>query len=91
MQPDSRRCEAILELQGGVCALCGEKPEREGASSSCWHIDHDHRCRAPSDFARSICGGCVRGLLHSGCNARGVAWHEALSLIVGTGAAWTTT
>ncbi|QEV54056.1 hypothetical protein CP981_22575 [Streptomyces platensis] len=71
---------AILEFQGGVCALCGEKPEREDASSSYWHIDHDHQCCAPSDAAWSICGGCVRGLLCIGCNARGVAWYELLPL-----------
>lgn len=68
---------AILEFQGGVCALCGNGPERD-ASSSYWHIDHDHECCEPSDAAWSICGGCVRGLLCSGCNARGVAWYEAL-------------
>ncbi|MBX7546930.1 hypothetical protein K1Y78_02630 [Streptomyces sp. tea 10] len=68
---------AILELQGGVCALCGRGPERD-ASSSYWHIDHDHACCEPSDAAWSICGACVRGLLCSGCNARGLAWYEQL-------------
>ncbi|WP_078937206.1 endonuclease domain-containing protein [Streptomyces gottesmaniae] len=68
---------AILELQGGVCALCGRGPDHDG-SPSYWHIDHDHACCKPSDAAWSICGACVRGLLCSGCNARGLAWYELL-------------
>ncbi|WP_392676480.1 endonuclease domain-containing protein [Streptomyces sp. LN785] len=72
--PDVR---AILKLQGYVCALCGIGPDgREDRSY--WHIDHDHDCCTPSDAAWAICGGCVRGLLCSGCNTRGVAWYERL-------------
>ncbi|MFE2988635.1 endonuclease domain-containing protein [Streptomyces sp. NPDC059262] len=69
---------AILEFQGSVCALCGNGPEGRVESSSYWHIDHDHKCCQPSDSAWAICGACVRGLLCSGCNARGLAWYEDL-------------
>ncbi|MEU6825442.1 endonuclease domain-containing protein [Streptomyces atriruber] len=68
---------AILDLQGGVCALCGQGPDRDGSSSH-WNIDHDHECCKPSDAAWSICGACVRGLLCRECNARGLAWYESL-------------
>ncbi|MFC9191317.1 endonuclease domain-containing protein [Streptomyces cyaneofuscatus] len=68
---------AILDLQGGVCALCGKGPEGQ-SNVSYWHIDHDHKCCRPSDAAWAIGGGCVRGLLCIGCNTRGVAWYEYL-------------
>lgn len=76
----ARDVRAILEFQGGVCALCGEGSEKEETTSSYWHIDHDHQCCSPSDAAWSICGGCVRGLLCIACNVRGVAWYELLPL-----------
>lgn len=43
---------AMLEAQGGVCAICGETC-RSGRSLA---VDHDHR------------SGRVRGLLCAGCN-----------------------
>ncbi|MFE6975483.1 endonuclease domain-containing protein [Streptomyces sp. NPDC057682] len=68
---------AILDFQGGVCALCGSGPQGQ-STVSYWHIDHDHKCCWPSDAAWAIGGGCVRGLLCNGCNSRGVAWYEDL-------------
>lgn len=52
---------AMLESQGGCCAICGS-PEPQGAD---WAIDHDHRC-CPT--AKRSCGRCVRGLLCVRCN-----------------------
>lgn len=52
---------ALLEKQGGGCAICGtDKPGGKGT----WHVDHDHNC-CPG---RKVCGKCVRGLLCSHCN-----------------------
>lgn len=45
--------EAMLEAQGGVCAIC-ERPNSDGRSL---HVDHDHETEA------------VRGLLCAQCNA----------------------
>jgi len=50
---------ALLEKQGGVCAICKQPPVGRRLS-----IDHDHRC---CSSGRS-CGACVRGLLHDACN-----------------------
>ena len=48
---------AMLDDQGGTCALCTTRPseERHGVL----HVDHDHRCCGPD----SGCLACVRGLL----------------------------
>jgi hypothetical protein len=51
--------ERILARQQGVCAICGNPPEKERLS-----VDHDHQCCAGD---RS-CGKCVRGLLCRHCN-----------------------
>lgn len=50
--------EAMLEAQGGVCAICGEKETRKNRYTGICrlHIDHDHKT------------GEVRGLLCSSCN-----------------------
>lgn len=54
---------ALLESQGGVCAICRkEPPERRGKNK--WHIDHDHGCCSQ----RPTCGRCTRGVLCSNCN-----------------------
>lgn len=51
--------DAILEIQGGNCALCRQPPRDR------WLVvDHDHNC-CPG---KQSCGRCVRGLLHHECN-----------------------
>lgn len=45
--------DEMLEVQGGICAICGtEDPKGRGR----FHVDHDHNT------------GAVRGLLCHGCN-----------------------
>ncbi len=51
---------AMLEAQGGVCAVC----RQVDSSGKELAVDHDHACCA---VPRS-CGKCVRGLLCSRCN-----------------------
>lgn len=56
-------CEygAMLDAQGGVCALC-RQPDSSGRALA---VDHDHTCCAASS---SSCGKCVRQLLCWECN-----------------------
>lgn len=63
---------ALLELQANACAVCGTEEPDMGE----WHIDHDHSCCGVGVYP--TCGKCVRGLLCSNCNTRGVAWYERL-------------
>lgn len=52
---------AMLERQGGGCAICRcTEPGGRGR----WHVDHDHRC-CPGIYT---CGKCIRGLLCNRCN-----------------------
>lgn len=54
--------EALLEAQGGRCAICrsdGSDMERR------FHVDHDHTC-CPRTWG--TCGKCIRGLLCHRCN-----------------------
>ena len=52
--------QAILEEQGGVCAICGS----EDVQGKRGHIDHDHKC-CPGV---NTCGNCVRGVICVSCN-----------------------
>ena len=56
----SAEYEALLEAQGGVCAVCKRAP-RAGRSL---HVDHDHET------------GAVRGLLCFSCNAGLGQFHD---------------
>jgi len=59
--------DAILESQGGHCALCPKTPEEDGRRLS---VDHDHAC-CPG---RETCGKCIRGLLCYICNTN-IEWY----------------
>lgn len=52
---------ALLEAQGGRCAICGVS---EAESPHPLVVDHDHSC-CPSS---RTCGACVRGILCRSCN-----------------------
>jgi hypothetical protein len=54
--------DAMLERQGGKCAICSA-PEPGGRHGQ-WHVDHDHQC-CPGQRS---CGDCVRSLLCGACN-----------------------
>lgn len=54
--------DALLEEQGGRCAIC----LTDDPGTRWWCVDHDHAC-CPED-GRS-CGSCVRGILCHSCNA----------------------
>ena len=48
---------ALLERQGGVCAICFQPPEGEGQRG--FHLDHDH---GSSQIRGLLCFMCNRGL-----------------------------
>jgi hypothetical protein len=54
---------ALLEAQGGACAICGRTPELAGRGKRLV-VDHDHQCCRGT----GACGKCVRGLLCQWCN-----------------------
>ena len=73
------RFEAILESQGGVCAICGEAQEHKRSGrpylhaqsakpvesvTGRWCVDHDHEHCGPDKG----CAECVRGVLCTKCN-----------------------
>ena len=62
--------DALLERQGGVCAICkSADPGRKGSVS--FPVDHDHSC-CPGIMS---CGKCIRGLLCHSCNGK-LGWME---------------
>ncbi len=52
----------ILNIQGGVCAICGKKAKESKHTG--WYVDHDHSCCS----GEYTCGKCVRGILCPTCN-----------------------
>jgi hypothetical protein len=73
------KMNAILRVQGRVCALCREEPDYESDylrpdMPTFWQIDHDHSCCNTS----YSCGGCVRGILCRECNALRLPAYERL-------------
>lgn len=63
---DQAAYDALLQAQGGLCAICRE-PERVGIGPTerlGLAVDHDRRC-CPGN---KTCGECVRGLLCFTCN-----------------------
>lgn len=52
---------ALLQVQGGACAICGRAKDRPRKRLA---VDHDHACCA----GPTSCGRCVRGLVCSPCN-----------------------
>lgn len=58
---------ALVEAQGGGCAICGATAEQAGRHLC---VDHDHSC-CPG--RKQSCGKCIRGLLCSNCN-RAIGW-----------------
>ena len=55
---------AILDLQGGKCAVCGTKdpPKRFSGGSDNWTIDHDHEYERQTGLTK------IRGVLCANCN-----------------------
>jgi hypothetical protein len=54
--------DALLDAQGGGCAICGTT--QAGNRGRMLNVDHDHACCA----GHKSCGQCVRGLLCARCN-----------------------
>jgi hypothetical protein len=50
----ARELDAMLARQGGVCAICGERPKRRGLA-----VDHCHRTGRVRGF---LCHACNGGL-----------------------------
>ena len=54
--------DEMLISQGSSCAICRTtEPKGRG-----WCVDHDHDCCPGQE---GTCGGCIRGILCSPCNA----------------------
>lgn len=51
--------DALLQKQGGGCAICGTATQKRLLA-----VDHDHSC-CPGE---RTCGKCIRGLLCDNCN-----------------------
>ena len=64
---DRAAYQALLDAQGGVCAVCkgpSRYKRRDGSLSGRFAVDHDHSC-CPGI---KTCGKCIRGLLCDQCN-----------------------
>ena len=56
--------DRLLEIQRGVCAICGFPPSGLTRGGKRLVVDHDHAC-CPGPTS---CGRCIRGLLCHSCN-----------------------
>lgn len=56
--------DALLNAQGGRCAICMTDRAHPTLENNNFYIDHDHSC-CPG---KTSCGKCVRGLLCTHCN-----------------------
>lgn len=65
---DAEMWYAMLDLQGGICPVCGQEFTEERRPV----IDHEHR-RGYKKMRASQKVRYIRGLLHSYCNRRMVA------------------
>ena len=65
---------ALLEKQGGVCAICKGISTNEVNLS----VDHDHSC---CPYKARSCGLCVRALLCRKCNTGLGAFNDSIELL----------
>lgn len=63
---------AMIEAQGGGCALCGRVVDWQKMT-----VDHDHAC-CPGQFS---CGKCIRGALCKGCNGALGVFNDDIELL----------
>ena len=63
--------DAMLEAQGGGCAVCG-RTDSANPRTTMLPVDHDHAC-CPGNRS---CGNCIRGILCHLCNVN-MAWFDA--------------
>ncbi len=73
---DAGQYDAILESQGGVCAICEEPPGGDGRFRRL-SVDHDHACCS----GKKSCGKCVRGLLCRPCNFGIAGFRDRIELL----------
>jgi len=57
--------EKQLQIQGGMCAICGSTNPKSNGDT--FHVDHNHSCCSKGCHA---CDNCRRGLLCGPCNTR---------------------
>ena len=67
--------QALLDRQGGLCAICFLPPWLCQGLGKNLFADHDHS-HCPPKRGGGSCGQCIRGLLCSTCNTR-LGQHEA--------------
>jgi hypothetical protein len=60
--------DAMLDEQGGVCAICRTLPGQRRLA-----VDHDHNCCSGHE---RTCGHCIRGLLCANCNSILGRWRD---------------
>lgn len=68
--------EALLEAQGGTCAMPACDRSEPGGRWSTFHIDHDHDHNYAHAEGQIACRECIRGLLCMPCNSHRVGGYE---------------